>query len=551
MPIQHPTDDDHIFTEYTIGPHTIEAYTDVDAVWQQLCQKHGYSEVVDQNELMMELPWCKGVMRPDERHSPPPFDPSPQDLAFELPHGLVSPGESEVIWVENYQSKAEYPSLLFAGMTYVGFGARSCKSDGGWTIGEIKVMLSSIFKSLDAPGEDDPLQFDIVVGNRCRANQEKVRDIFPKIHDEGLHCQMSIFPRFKTKKGYWMTTLHNAHRFDPEDIKAELDQIRAKEAELAAEESAEQLPQTAVLFPGQGTQTVGMGKLLVEGPHGDVARKVYQEASEILGYDLLEVCLNGPKEKLDQTMYCQPAVVVTSLAAMAVYEQENQFHAVKIAGFSLGEYSALIYSGAISFKDGMNLIKIRGDAMDKAAKATNGAMVSVIGLPDSKINDLIARAKSETPGCAGEPIQIANHLFPNGRALSGDKRLCQWFVDNAKAEGAKNAKMLPVAGAFHSPFMAPAKAQLSEAVNSTNVTFPESCEIYSNVTAAAYKSADDIKQNLPEQLVQSVHWQQTMELFAQAGLDGYVEPGPGQQLKAMLKRVDADQVAKLTNVKVN
>eukprot|EP00656_Telonema_subtile_P011362 TRINITY_DN155_c0_g1_i4.p1 TRINITY_DN155_c0_g1~~TRINITY_DN155_c0_g1_i4.p1 ORF type:complete len:465 (-),score=173.94 TRINITY_DN155_c0_g1_i4:192-1586(-) len=454
-------------------------------------------------------------------------------------------------WVENYQSKAEYPSMLFAGMTYYGFGARSCKSDGSWTVGEIKVMLSEIFKGLENPGDDDPEQFDIIVGNRCRANHERIREIFPKIHDEGLHCQMSIFPRFKTQRGYWMTTLHNAHRFDPVDIKLELDKIKLKESEIEAREKEATLAKTAVLFPGQGTQTVGMGKLLVEGPFADAAKEVYKKASDVLGYDLLDVCLNGPKEKLDQTMYSQPAVVVTSLAAMAVYEKDNEFHASMIAGFSLGEYAALIYSGAISFEDGIKLIKVRGEAMDAAAKATNGGMVSVIGLPDDKIEALITRAKSETPGCASEPIQIANHLFPEGRTLSGNKDLCQWFVDNAKAEGAKNAKMLPVAGAFHSGYMQDAKEIVAKAVAETTINFPETCEIFSNVTAKAYKDAEDIKKNLPEQLVTSVHWQQTMELFSAAGLEGYIEPGPGQQLKAMLKRVDAEQSAKLVNIKVN
>jgi [acyl-carrier-protein] S-malonyltransferase len=549
MPIQHPTDDDHIFTEYTIGPYTIETYGDVDAVWEHLCEKHGYSEVVDQNELMLELPWCKGVMKPDERHPRPPFDPHPQDLDFSAPHGLVSPGQDDIEWVENYQSKAEYPSMLFAGMTYYGFGARSCKSDGSWTVGQIKVMLSEIFKGLENPGEDDPEQFDIIVGNRTRANHERIRDIFPRIHDEGLHCQMSIFPRFKTKRGYWMTTLHNAHRFDPQDITVELEKIKAKELEIEQMESP--LPQTAVLFPGQGTQTVGMGKLLVEGPHGDAAREVYAKASKVLGYDLLDICLNGPKEKLDQTMYSQPAVVVTSLAAMAVHEKDNEFHACKVAGFSLGEYAALIYSGAITFDDGLNLIKIRGEAMDKAAKETNGGMVSVIGLPDSKIEELITMAKAETDGIADEPIQIANHLFPDGRTLSGHKDLCKWFVDNAKDHGAKNAKMLPVAGAFHSGYMDAAKETLAAAVAGTKISFPENCEIYSNVTAQAYKNAEDIKKNLPMQLVSSVHWQQTMELFASSDLEAYIEPGPGQQLKAMLKRVDADQAGKLTNIKVN
>merc|ERR1712195_426481 len=227
---------------------------------------------------------------------------------------------------------------------------------------------------LENPGEDDPEQFDIIVGNRTRANHERIRDIFPRIHDEGLHCQMSIFPRFKTQRGYWMTTLHNAHRFDPQDITVELEKIKAKEMEL--EEMENPLPQTAVLFPGQGTQTVGMGKLLIEGPHGDAAKEVYAKASKVLGYDLLDICLNGPKEKLDQTMYSQPAVVVTSLAAMAVHEKDNEF---------------------------------------QAAKATNGGMVSVIGLPDSKIEELIKMAKEGTADCAEEPIGIANHLFPDGR----------------------------------------------------------------------------------------------------------------------------------------
>merc|ERR1712195_259636 len=255
-----------------------------------------------------------------------------------------------------------------------------------------------------------------------------------------------------------MTTLHNAHRFEPVMIKAELDKIQAKEAEIAAKEKEAELPKTGILFPGQGTQTVGMGKLLVEGPYGDAAKEVYKKASDILGYDLLDVCLNGPKEKLDQTMYSQPAVVVTSLAAMAVHEKDHEFHATMIAGFSLGEYAALIYSGAMSFEDGIKLIKIRGEAMDAAAKATNGGMVSVIGLADEKIEELIKRA---------------NHLFPEGRTLSGNRDLCQWFVDNAKNEGAKNAKMLPVAGAFHSGYMQTAKNILAAAVAETKINYPE------------------------------------------------------------------------------
>lgn len=221
-----------------------------------------------------------------------------------------------------------------------------------------------------------------------------------------------------------------------------------------------------------------------------------------------------------------------------------------VAGFSLGEYTALIYTGAIKFEDGIKLIKLRGEAMDEAAKGTRGGMVSVIGLPDDKIDKLIAKAKSEVDGCAEEPIQIANHLFPQGRTLSGNRDLCQWFVDHAKEEGAKNAKMLPVSGAFHSGYMEAAKLTLADAVKECEIKFPEECEIYSNVTASAYTDLNDIRTNLPEQLVQSVHWQQTMEKFAAAKIEQYIEPGPGQQLKAMLKRVSAEEVTKLVNIKV-
>ena len=263
-----------------------------------------------------------------------------------------------------------------------------------------------------------------------------------------------------------------------------------------------------------------------------------------------DICLNGPPEKLDRTVYSHPAIVVTSLAGMAIHEYntDSNFDVRQVAGFSLGEFSALIYSGAISLESGLELIKIRAEAIDGAVNETPGAMVSVTGLNDDKLSQLVDLAVSSTCS-SGDDIQVASRLFPGGRILAGNKQICQWFVDNAKEHGAKGAKLLPVAGAFHSKCMQSAQEKLAEALRDIPIQLPTDCVIYNNVTGEPYRSPDEIRRNLPLQLVSTIHWQETMQQICHVGLEGYVEPGPGQQLKAMLKRIDSDQAELVINIK--
>ena len=303
---------------------------------------------------------------------------------------------------------------------------------------------------------------------------------------------------------------------------------------------------TAFMFPGQGAQFVGMCGDVVK----DVskAKELFDEASEILGYDLLEVCTNGPKEKLDSTVVSQPAIFVASMAAVEKLRMEEGEDAVNAAtcamGLSLGEYSALCYAGAISFADGVKITKARGEAMQAASDAVDSGMVSVIGLDKEKVSELCKMASEKS----GEKIQIANYLCNGNYAVSGATAACEAVSELAKPEfKARMTVKLAVAGAFHTDFMAPAVDALKEVLETVEIKKPR-IPVISNVDAKPHSDPDTIKKLLANQVTSPVLWENTMDLVLSRDFDKAYELGPGKVTAGILKRFS--KTAPCVNVEV-
>ena len=278
----------------------------------------------------------------------------------------------------------------------------------------------------------------------------------------------------------------------------------------------------AILFPGQGTQKVGMAKTLLDHPS---AKALFSTAKTILGYDLAELIMKGPQEKLDQTLYSQPAVFVCSLAAMEIHKAKDPQMLKKVksaAGFSLGEYSALCFAGAISFEDGLRVVKARAEAMDAAAKVAVSGMASIGGIDDDKLEKALKDASAEKGNGTGKAY-IANYMFPGGRTCSGDKQVLERVCELVKAAGANNAKMLNVSGAFHTPYMEKAADAVSKVLDAAAISMP-SAQVYSNVTGKAYTSVDEIKTLLKRQLCEPVKWEQGVKVLIGAGHEGETPP---------------------------
>lgn len=302
----------------------------------------------------------------------------------------------------------------------------------------------------------------------------------------------------------------------------------------------------AFMFPGQGAQFVGMcGDLCKEVP---AAKALFDEASEILGYDLLERCVEGPKELLDSTEVSQPAIFVASMAAVEKLKQEEGQEAVDAAtcamGLSLGEYSALCFADAISFKDGVKVTKARGEAMQAAADAVDSGMVSVIGLDKEKVAELCEAASEKS----GEKIQIANYLCKGNYAVSGASKACDVVAEIAKPEyKARMTVKLAVAGAFHTDFMAPAVSALEDVLDTIEIKKPR-IPVISNVDAKPHSDPDTIKKLLATQVTSPVLWENTMDSILEGDFERAVELGPGKVTAGILKRFS--KTAECTNVEV-
>jgi len=289
----------------------------------------------------------------------------------------------------------------------------------------------------------------------------------------------------------------------------------------------------AFLFPGQGAQSVGMGRVLVESTAG--AKELFERANKILGYDLLKVCLEGPAEKLDSTVYSQPALFVTSLAAVE-WLRANKPDVVTscqaVAGLSLGEYTALVFADVLTFDDGLRVVQERGRAMQDAADAVPSGMVSVLGLEPERIEKVCQEARAE-----GEVLQIANYLCPANIVVSGHKGACERLADMATKAGAMKTIPLAVAGAFHTPLMQPAVERLKQALAGVQLTRPR-IPVISNVDAHPHDDPEQIRELLVRQVVSPVRWEDSIRKMLSHGHGPFWEVGPGRVLRGLLKRID-------------
>jgi [acyl-carrier-protein] S-malonyltransferase len=263
-------------------------------------------------------------------------------------------------------------------------------------------------------------------------------------------------------------------------------------------------------------------------------RQLYTRASSILGYDLAKLCFEGPAEDLDSTVYSQPALFVTSLAALEQLRRESPdvlLSCEAAAGLSLGEYTAMVFAGVFEFEDGLKLVQERGTAMQEAADATPSGMVSILGLERAQVEALCQQA------AAGEVLQVANLLCPGNTVVSGTNAACERMAELATQAGAIKAVPLAVAGAFHTPIMASAVARLTAALAGVKIGRPR-LPVISNVDARPHDDPEEIRQLLIQQVVQPVRWEDTMRYLLAEGVDQFYELGPGRVLRGLLKRID-------------
>jgi len=293
------------------------------------------------------------------------------------------------------------------------------------------------------------------------------------------------------------------------------------------------LSKIAFLFPGQGAQTVGMGAQLAE--RLPAARRLFERAAEVLGYDLAEICFNGPDEDLDSTVYSQPALFVTSLAALESLRQESPQTVdacAAAAGLSLGEYTAIVFAGAMEFDAGLKLVQQRGQAMQEASDRTPSGMVSILGLDPDRVQQLCEEVRRE-----GEVLQCANFLCPGNVAVSGHNAACERIAEAATQAGAMKGVPLAVAGAFHTPIMDSAVERLAAALADVPMRKPR-IPVISNVDARPHEDPEELRQLLIRQVVSPVRWDDSMRYLLGEGFDLFYEIGAGRVLRGLLKRID-------------
>lgn len=286
----------------------------------------------------------------------------------------------------------------------------------------------------------------------------------------------------------------------------------------------------AYIFPGQGSQFSGMGRELYE--NNAQAKAMFEQANEILGFRISDIMFNGSDEELKQTRVTQPAVFLHSVIA---YKTLDNPKPDMVAGHSLGEFSALVANGALSFEDGLKLVSIRAQAMQKACEVNPSTMAAVLALADEKVEEICKQVQDET----GEVVVAANYNCPGQLVISGSVAGVNLACERMKAAGAKRALVLPVGGAFHSPLMAPAREELAAAIESTRFNLP-SCPVYQNVVAKAVTDPAEIKKNLVDQLTGAVRWTQSVQAMVADGAGQFTEVGPGKVLQGLVQKVSKE-----------
>ncbi len=288
----------------------------------------------------------------------------------------------------------------------------------------------------------------------------------------------------------------------------------------------------AFIFPGQGTQFSGMGKNLYD--NNADAKQLFEEANEILGFNISDIMFTGTDEDLKQTNITQPAIFIHSVAAFKNIENAKPD---MVAGHSLGEFSALVANGTLSFGDALRLVAIRAGAMQKACEANPSTMAAVLGLDDDKVEEICRHITNET----GEVVVAANYNCPGQLVISGSIAGIEYACARMKKAGAKRALVLPVGGAFHSPLMISAKAELEAAIN--NITFNHpNYPIFQNVTATAVTAPNQIKENLIAQLTNPVKWTQCVQAMIADGATKYTECGPGKVLQGLVMKINKEML---------
>ena len=289
----------------------------------------------------------------------------------------------------------------------------------------------------------------------------------------------------------------------------------------------------AFVFPGQGAQFVGMGKDLYD--NNPLAKELFDKANDILGYNITEIMFNGTDEELKQTKVTQPAVFLHSVISALC--MGDDFAPSMVAGHSLGEFSALVAAGALSFEDGLKLVYARAMAMQKACEAAPSTMAAIIGLPDERVEEICAEVNKEGHVCVP-----ANFNCPGQLVISGNVEAINEACEKLKAAGAKRALPLKVGGAFHSPLMQPAKDELQAAIEKTEFSTPK-CPVYQNVDGMPHTDPAEIKANLIAQLTSSVKWTKCVQSMIADGADDFTECGPGKALQGMIGRIDKNVAA--------
>lgn len=300
----------------------------------------------------------------------------------------------------------------------------------------------------------------------------------------------------------------------------------------------ENVRKTAFLFPGQGAQYVGMGKDFCE--QFKEARDIFHQANEVLGFDITSLCFDGKQEELNKTAFCQPAILVTSMAILEVLKNNSPIRTdacQAAAGLSLGEYTAHAFSGSITFSDAVRLVHKRGTFMQEACNMNPGGMVSVIGLTDEIVENICLEMKSLGIICA------ANYNCPGQVVISGEKALLDKASVLAKERGAKMTVPLKVEGAFHSDLMIPASDKLKKELESTPIS-KSTIPVVANIHAEYVREPDEIKTSLAKQLNSPVRWHQSICTLIRNGFNQFYEIGPGKSLTGLMKRIDSTREIK-------
>lgn len=283
----------------------------------------------------------------------------------------------------------------------------------------------------------------------------------------------------------------------------------------------------AYIFPGQGAQFTGMGKDLYE--QSPLAKELFEKANEILGFRITDIMFEGTAEELKETKVTQPAVFLHSVILAKTLGSD--FEPQMVAGHSLGEFSALVANGALSFEDGLRLVSKRALAMQKACEITPSTMAAVLGLEDNVVEDVCASIDGV--------VVAANYNCPGQLVISGETSAVEKACEAMKAAGAKRALLLPVGGAFHSPMMEPAREELAAAIEATAFSTPI-CPVYQNVTASAVSDPEEIKKNLIIQLTAPVRWTQSVQQMIKDGASLFTEVGPGKVLIGLVGKIDRE-----------